>query len=151
MSKALNYIAIAKKAGAISIGETNTGATIRAGKGRVLILASDASDNARRRAEGFVHGTQTPIVVLPFKKEELSEVTGTPGCSMAVFTDVGLAAIFMATLAENEPSFEETAELLAKKNEKALMRKKEAAAHERNMKKGKTVKPVVSGKRRKNI
>ena len=151
MNKALNYIGIAKKAGAIEIGETNSGAAIRAGKGRILILASDASDNARRRAENYVYGTQTPLVVLPFKKEELSEITGTTGCSMAVFTDVGLATVFMAALAENEPSFGATAELLAVKNAKTKMRKKEAVAHERNRKTGKTMKTAVSGKRRKNI
>lgn len=151
MNKALNYIGIARKAGAIEIGETNSGAAIRAGKGRILILASDASDNARRRAENFIYGTQTPIVVLPFKKEELSEATGTSGFSMAVFTDVGLATVFMAALAENEPSFGATAELLAMKNAKAQMRKKEAVAHEKNMKTGKTMKTAVSGKRRKNI
>ncbi|MGI5984326.1 MAG: hypothetical protein GXY01_08915 [Clostridiales bacterium] len=151
MNRALNYIGIAKKAGAIAIGETNSGAAIRAGKGRILVLASDSSGNARRRAENFVYGTQTPMVVLPFSKEELSLVTGTNGFSMAVFTDVGLAAVFMAALAESEPSFGETAEFMAKKNEKATLRKREAAAHDRNRKKGKAVKPAATGKRRRDI
>ncbi|NCC68965.1 MAG: 50S ribosomal protein L7 [Clostridia bacterium] len=151
MNKALNYIGIAKKAGAIEIGETNAGAAIRAGKGRVLVVAADASDNAKHRAENFVYGRQTPLVILPFTKSELSEVSGTGGCSMAAFTDVGLAAFFMAALAENEPSFRETAELLAQKNNKALMRKREALAHEKNRKTGKAVKPAGTGKRRKNI
>ena len=91
MSKALGYISIAKKAGALAVGETNAGAAVRAGKGRVLLLASDASPNARHRAEGFVTGTQTPLVVSPFSKAELSEATGAGGCSMAAFTDVGAA------------------------------------------------------------
>ena len=77
MHKALNYIGLAKKAGSIEVGETNTGAAIRAGKGRILILASDASDNARRRAENYVSGKQTPIVLLPFSKAEISQATGT--------------------------------------------------------------------------
>ncbi len=151
MHKALNYIGLAKKAGAIEVGETNTGAAIRAGKGRILILASDASDNAKRRAENFVYRTQTPIVIVPFSKEEISQVSGTAGCSMAAFTDVGLAAVFMAALAESEPSLKETAELLAQKNQKALMRKKEAMAHEKNMKTGVSAKPAATGKRRKNV
>jgi Ribosomal protein HS6-type (S12/L30/L7a) len=151
MNKALNYIGIARKAGAIEIGETNTGAAVRAGKGRILIIAADASDNAKRRAENFVNETQTPIITLPFTKAELSEASGTAGCSMAAFTDVGLAAVFMAALAENEPSFSETAELLAQKSKKALMRKREALAHEKNVKNGRAAKSAVSGKRRKNI
>ena len=151
MHKALNYIGLAKKAGSIEVGETNSGATIRAGKGKILVLASDASDNARRRAENFVSGAQIPTVTLPFTKAEISQATGTTGCSMAVFTDVGLAAVFMAALAENEPSFMETAELLAQKNQKALMRKREALAHEKKMKSGMAAKPAATGKRRKNI
>jgi len=151
MHKALNYIGLAKKAGSIEVGETNTGAAIRAGKGRILILASDASDNARRRAENYVSGKQTPIVLLPFSKAEISQATGTPGCSMAAFTDVGLAAVFMAALAENEPTFQETAELLAQKNQKALIRKRETLAHEKKMKTGMAGKPAATGKRRKNI
>ena len=151
MNKALNYIGIARKAGAIEIGETYSGAAIRAGKGKILILASDASDNAKHRAENYVNGTQTPLVALPFTKEELSEASGTNGFSMAVFTDVGLAAVFMATLAECEPSFEKTAQLLTEKNEKASQRKREAMAHDRNRKLGKAAKPAVMGKRRKSV
>ena len=151
MNKALNYIGIARKAGAIEIGETYSGAAVRAGKGRILILASDASDNAKHRAENYVNGTQTPLVALPFTKAELSEASGTNGFSMAVFTDVGLAAVFMTALAECEPSFEKTAQMLAEKNEKATQRKREAVAHDRNKKLGKAAKPAVMGKRRKNV
>ena len=151
MNKALNYIGIARKAGAIEIGETYSGAAVRAGKGRILILASDASDNAKHRAENYVNGTQTPLVALPFTKAELSEASGTNGFSMAVFTDVGLAAVFMTALAECEPSFEKTAQMLAEKNEKAAQRRREAVAHDRNKKLGKAAKPAVMGKRRKNV
>lgn len=149
MSKALGYLGIAKKSGSLALGETNSGAAIRAGKGRVLLLASDASPNARHRAEGFVNGTQTPLVVLPYTKAELSAATGTGGCSMAVFTDVGLAAVFMAALAENEPAFTNTAQLLAARNEKALKRKREAAVHRKKMSAGRSsVGKAAQGKRR---
>lgn len=151
MHKALNYIGLAKKAGSIELGETNTGAAIRAGKGKILILASDASDNARRRAESFVSGTQVPIVPLPFSKAEISQVSGTAGCSMAAFTDIGLAAVFAKSLAENEPAYSQTAELLEQKSKKAQMRKKEALAHEKNIKLGMAAKPAATGKRRKNV
>lgn len=151
MNRALNYIGIAKKAGAIEIGETETGAVMRAGKGRILILASDASDNAKRRAENFVFGTQAPLVVLPFTKEELSDISGTNGFSMAAFTDVGLAAVFMAALAESEPSYAEMAELMKQRNEKAVQRKHEATVHERKSRLGKSEGTAIMGKRRKKI
>lgn len=151
MHKALSYIGLAKKAGAIELGETNTGAAIRAGKGKVLILASDASENAERRAENFVSGTQIPLVTVPFSKAEISQVSGTAGCSMAAFTEIGLAAVFMASLSESEPSFRQTAELLEQKSKKAQMRKNEALAHEKNKKLGMAAKPAATGKRRKNV
>lgn len=150
MTKTLNYIGMAKKAGAVAIGETNTGAAIRAGKGKVLILAADASDNARRRAEGFLYGTKLPMAVLPYTKAELSQITGMGGCSMAAFTEIGFAAVFMAALAEEEPSFRDLAAFLEEKNQKAWQRKKEALAHEKNMKKGGARFPTATGKRRKS-
>ncbi len=151
MNRALNYIGLAKKAGSIEVGETNSGAAIRAGKGRVLLLASDASDNARRRAENYIHETQTPLVTLPFSKSDLSQITGDTGCSMAVITDFGLAAAFIGALAEDEPDYKATAELLTQKSVKAQMRKREALAHEKNQKIGKAAAGTATGKRRKNI
>lgn len=149
MSNAINYLSIAKKAGALDVGETNSGAVVRAGKARILILAADASDNAKHRAEGFVRETNTPLIAVPFSKAELSAATGVGGCSMAALTDVGLASAFMSALAENEPSFKNIAELLAQKNEKALMRQREAQAHERNKRTGKAASSARLGKRRK--
>ncbi|MEF9972005.1 MAG: 50S ribosomal protein L7 [Oscillospiraceae bacterium] len=151
MSNALNYIGIARKAGSIAIGETNSGAAVRGGRAKVLLLASDASENARHRAENYVSNCKTPLITLPFTKEELSDATGVSGCSMAAFTDIGLAAVFISALAENEPSLAETAELMTQKSAKALLRKREAVAHERKLKKGNAAKSVKPGKRRKNV
>lgn len=151
MSNALSYIGIARKAGAIAIGETNSGAQVRAGKGKLLMLASDASENARSRAENFVHGTQTPLVTLPYTKQQLSETTGINGCSMAVFTDIGLGSAFIAALADEDAAYAEIAQQLAKKNAKALLRKQEAAAHERNLRRGKAAGSDSAGKRRRKI
>ncbi len=149
MSNAINYLSIAKKAGALEMGETNAGAAVRGGKARLLLLASDASDNARRRAENFVYETNTPLVVTPFSKAQLSDATGANGCSMAAVTDIGLAAVFMSALAESEPSYKDTAELMVQKNEKALQRRRESQAHDRNKKTGKAANTARPGKRRK--
>ena len=151
MSNPLNYLGIAKKAGAIETGELNSGSAVRSGKAKLLVLAQDASENARGRAEGFIHGGNTPLVILPYTKEQIAIATGEHGCSMAALTDIGLAAVFMSALAEEEPSVRETAELLTQKSEKAKRRKCEAQAHKRNMKTGKTGNSVKPGKRRKNI
>ena len=146
MSNALFYIGIARKAGAIEVGETNSGNVTRAGKARLLVLASDASDNAQSRAEGFVFGRNTPLVRLPFTKEELSQTTGANGCSMAAFTDIGLASAFMERLSQTQDGYKEVSEQLKVLNEKALARKREAATHEKKKKAGKT---AAAGLRRK--
>ena len=69
MSKALNYLGLAKKAGMLEIGEENTGAAIRWGKARFVLLASDASDNAKRRLNGFLYEKDIPMLRVPFTKE----------------------------------------------------------------------------------
>lgn len=150
MDKTLGYLGLAKKAGALQAGETNSGAAVRAGKARVLLLASDASENARRRAEGFIYSTQTPLVILPYSKLELSSAVGSSDCAMAAITDIGLAAVFMSSLCDSSDSYKDTAKLLEQKNEKAKNRKQEALAHDRNKKTGRNAKDAKSGKRRKN-
>ncbi len=145
MSDPLKYVGLARKAGSIELGEVNAGAAVRAGKAKLLILAADASENARSRSENFIYGKKTLLVSVPFSKEELSGITGVNGCSMAAFTDIGLASAFLTKLAESDPTFAAAAEDIAAKNEKTKMRKREAQAHERNKSTGK---PVVSGKRR---
>lgn len=137
MSKALNYLAIARKAGCIEIGEENTGIAVRSGKARLVLLASDASDNARRRAEGYVSRTNTPLMTAPFSKEEISYTVGRNGCSMAAFTDIGLAGSFVAALSrEYGEAYSELAGHLEEKLKKARQRRSEAKAHERNRKTG---------------
>ena len=49
-----------RRAGKIEIGETGTGAAVRAGRARLLLLAADASENARKRAEGYLYGEVDP-------------------------------------------------------------------------------------------
>ena len=48
--KALNLLGLMRKANAVQIGETDAGSAVRAGSAKLLILASDASDNATSRA-----------------------------------------------------------------------------------------------------
>ena len=151
MSEAVSYLGIAKKAGSLVTGEQDCGAAVRNGKAKLLLLASDASENARRRAEGFLVGKKTPLYALPYSKEKLSESTGGNGCSMVAFTDIGLAAVFMTALAGEYPDAGETAALLVQRSDKARKRKSEAQAHKRNLKTGKTTKSAAPGKRRKNI
>lgn len=141
--KTLNLLGLMRKANAIAVGETNTGGAVRAGKAKLLLLASDASDNARSRARGFTHGRDIVTVTLPFTKDEIAAHVGVSSCAMAAITDIGFANAFMKSLAAAVPEgYDESAAEIQRRFEKADRRKKEAAAHEKNKR---------IGKRRNNV
>lgn len=136
--KALKLLGLMRRANAIQIGETNTGAAVRSGKAKLLLLAADASDNARSRAEGFARGRSALTVPLPYTKNEISTSVGLNGCSMAAVTDMGFANALMKLLSEQQPdNYSALAEETGRRFQKAERRKKEAAAHERNKRNGK--------------
>lgn len=141
--KTLNLLGLMRKANAIAVGEMNTGGAVRAGKAKLLLLAADASDNARSRARGFTHGRDIVTVTLPFTKDEIAAHVGVSGCAMAAITDIGFANAFMKSLAAAVPDgYDESAAEIQRRFEKADRRKKEAAAHEKNKR---------IGKRRNNV
>lgn len=113
-----------RRAGRLELGETATGAAVRAGAARVVVLASDASENAKKRAEGYLAGRRALLVPLPYTKEELSEHLGKSGCSMAACTDFGLSAALLRALAERcGGEYEELAEEMTKRADKAMRRR----------------------------
>ena len=129
MSRALGYLGLARRGGNIEIGEENAKALVKSGKARLMCLASDASPGAKRRAEGYVFETNVPLTVLPFEKAEISDAVGRPGCSMAAFSDLGLAASFAAALeSEFGGEYAPLAAALAAKRERAKARKKSTGA-----------------------
>ena len=141
--KTLNLLGLMRKANAIAVGETNTGGAVRAGKAKLLLLAADASDNARSRARGFTHGRDIVTVTLPFTKNEIAAHVGVSSCAMAAITDIGFANAFMKSLAAAVPEgYDESTAEIQRRFEKADRRKKEAAAHEKNKR---------IGKRRNNV
>lgn len=141
--KTLNLLGLMRKANAIAVGETNTGGAVRAGKAKLLLLASDASDNAQSRARGFTHGRDVVTVTLPFTKDEIAAHVGVSSCAMAAITDIGFANAFMKSLAAAVPEgYDESTAEIQRRFEKADRRKKEAAAHEKNKR---------IGKRRNNV
>ena len=141
--KTLNLLGLMRRANALQVGETNAGAAVRGGKAKLLLLASDASDNARGRAEGFLFGRNAIGLTLPFTKAEIAAHVGVSGCSMAAVTDIGFANALMKLLVELSPGeYEEVAAQVEQRFSRAERRKKEAKAHEKNKR---------TGKRRTNI
>jgi ribosomal protein L7Ae-like RNA K-turn-binding protein len=136
MDKALNYLGLMRKAGACAVGETDCGIACREGKVKLMLLASDASDNAHARAKGFVYGRKIPMVVLPYSKMELAGRLGKGSISMMAVFDLGLAVAFMKAL-NTDGSYNELVASLEDKLAQQNQRKKEQKAHERNKKFGK--------------
>ena len=135
--KALHLLGLMRRANAIQVGEDKAGAAVHGGKARLLLLASDAADNARRRAEQFVNGRRTQLLDLPFTKDELAGALGISGGAMLAVTDLGFAKALMDILAAMEPErYTAAAAETARRLEKAQRRKKETAA-KRNISTGK--------------
>ena len=71
MDRALNYLALARKAGLLELGEEPVGAAARANHARLVVVASDASDHSWRRALSYVDHTGQQCLRLPYTKVEL--------------------------------------------------------------------------------
>ena len=135
-NKALNYLALAKKARLVELGEEPVGAVTRLLKARLVIVASDASDHTWRRAKSFVAGTEQQVLRTPFTKEELGFVVGRTSLAIAAFTDAALALAFVKALPDQE-KVKDVAAALDEKARKLKQRQNEAKAHQRNVRTGK--------------
>ena len=136
MDRALNFLALGKKARLVELGEEPVGAITRAGKGYLVVVASDASDHTWRRAKSFVAGTEQQCIRVTFTKDELGFVVGRTSLAIAAFTDSAMAASFIKALPDVA---KHTAALtvLEEKSAKLKQRKNEAKAHQRNVRFGK--------------
>ena len=97
--KILNLLGMMRRANAITIGEDKAAEIVRAGKAKLLLLASDVSENAARKAENLANGRNVQLLSLPFDREELGGALGVGGCSVAAVTDLGFASAWMKLLA----------------------------------------------------
>ena len=87
MDKSLNYLALARKAGRVELGEEPVGAAARAQIAYLVVVAKDAGDHTWRRAKSFVAGTQQMCIRLPYTKDDLGASIGRTALAMAAFTD----------------------------------------------------------------
>ena len=136
MDKALNYLALARKAGRIELGEEPVGAVARAQHARLILVASDASDHSWRRAKSFVAGTQQQCVKVPFDKDQLGMAVGRTSLAMAAFTDPALALAFLKALDQPE-KYRDAMENLDVRTKRIQQRQAEEKAHQRNKAMGK--------------
>ena len=135
MDKALNYLALARKAGRIELGEEPVGAAARAQHARLVVVAADASDHTWRRAKSFVAGTAQQCVKTPFSKDEMGAAVGRTSLAIACFTDPALALAFVKALPNPDAA---VLEQLQKRTDRVQQRQAEERAHQRNKKLGRS-------------
>ena len=134
-NKALNYLALAKKGRLVELGEEPVGAVTRAIKGRLVIVASDASDHTWRRAKSFVAGTDQQCIKVLFTKDQLGQAVGRTSLALAAFTDPAMALAFVKAL-ERPEQYKTVLEKLEQRTQRIQQRRQEAKAHERNKARG---------------
>ena len=135
VSKALNYLALARKAGRIELGEEPVGAAARAQHARLVIVAEDATDHTWRRAMSFVSGTEQICIKVPFSKDLMGQAVGRSSLALAAFTDPALALAFLKALDQPDRYQAELASL-DRRAKRVQQRQQEAKAHQRNKAKG---------------
>ena len=137
MDRALNYLALARKAGLVELGEEPVGAAARANHARLVVVASDASDHSWRRALSFVAHTGQQCLRVGYTKVELGIAIGRQELAMAAFTEPGLALKFVEALGQNE-KHKAVIEDLQNRTARVLKHQQEQKAHQRNVRMGKT-------------
>ena len=135
MDKALNYMALARKAGLIELGEEPVGAAARAQHARLVVVAEDASDHTWRRALSFVAGTQQQCIRVNFSKDALGQAIGRSSLAIAAFTDAAMALAFVKALDKPE-QYQAALESLDKRAKRIRQHQAEEKAHLRNKRKG---------------
>ncbi len=136
MDKSLNYMALARKAGRIELGEEPVGAAARAQKARLVVVAADASDHTWRRAKSFVAGSGQQCIKTPFSKDMLGQAVGRTSLAIGAFTDPALALAFVKAL-PNPEQYAEVLQNLEERTKRIQKRQAEEKAHRKNKQYGK--------------
>lgn len=134
----LSLLGLALRGNHLAVGEEPVEAVARARDARVLLLASDAADNTRRRVAHFADAGQCMWLRIPYTKEQLGRAVGRTSAAVVAVTDIGLAAALAHRLEElDSERFGESARRLDLKAQRAAERRAEQLAHEKNVRTGK--------------
>ena len=145
-SNILSFLGLCLRGGNLTVGEEPVEAVARARDARVLLLASDAADNTRRRCAHFAEMGQCLWLRVPFTKAELGRAVGRSAAAIVAITDIGLANAVVHRLAELDPvHYDEAAAKLDLKAQRAAERRAEQKAHEKNIRTGKVKKKESPG------
>ncbi|NLM74883.1 MAG: 50S ribosomal protein L7ae [Clostridiaceae bacterium] len=89
-NKIYSFIGLARKAGAVILGEALSVKAVRQGKAHLAIIALDASENTTKKIETALFNTNIPMARFG-SREELGQILGKPFISVLTVTDKGFA------------------------------------------------------------
>ena len=90
MNKALQLLSLAQRAGKVVSGEFKTEEAVKTGQASLVILASDASDNTKKKFTNMCNFYEVPMLIYS-DKEELGHFIGKEFRASVAVTDDGLA------------------------------------------------------------
>ncbi len=123
-SNYLSLLGLAKRAGCLSVGDEAVRAAVTAGKVRLVLCASDASDRTRETFSFVTENAGVAFVSVTETKEELGNALGRRPAATVAVCDIGFAAALAKKLAEKLPDTVECAEKLSERAQKIAKRKK---------------------------
>lgn len=89
-SKVLSLAGLAARAGKIASGEFSVEKAVKSGKGYLVIVAADASDNTRKKFSNMCDYYKVPILFLE-TREELGRAVGKEFRASIAVLDAGFA------------------------------------------------------------
>jgi ribosomal protein L7Ae-like RNA K-turn-binding protein len=101
--KILGAMGLARRAGKLEIGAELCEEAIRAGRAEITFLASNLTDNSKKKLMSALRVGDSPYIILNVTKEELAERFGKKAFAVALsITDKGFAKIVYKALGISE-------------------------------------------------
>ena len=90
MDKVLQLLSLSMRAGKISSGEFQTEESVKGGQAFLVVIASDASDNTKKKFTNMCEFYEVPLLIYS-NKEDLGHFIGKEFRASLAVTDNGLA------------------------------------------------------------
>ena len=123
-SNYLSLLGLVKRAGMLEAGDEAVRAAITAGKVRLVLCASDASDRTRETFSFIAESTGVAFISVEETKEDIGNALGRRPAATVAVCDAGFAAALAKKLAEKLPEAAECAGRLSERAQKIANRKK---------------------------
>lgn len=136
MTAWLSLLGMARRAGAVAVGEAPAGEAVQDHKARLVLVAADAGETTRARMERLA-SDKLPVKQVAASRQELGSAVGFAAAAAVAITDLGFAAAVAGKLAAEDPEWQSAADELSQRQSKALRRKADTAKHGKKSKRRK--------------